>query len=223
MAIPGDASVAFPGEEYHKGAGSAYRRKAEALRAGGSLYRRLNHSDPFGLCCSSAEATAIVADLARKRSAINTAVAAFIPATAAAAVGTLGVAAGAEAIAGSSVVQEGRIMMQAARMLRSPGMGQLEAAARSGTSAAARIGGRTITYDPAPFSGLTNFGGNTFHLGEEAFASRPELTRTVLHELFRLGNGVGTGASGASAASETQAAFNFAQRAFTVGSKLGIW
>jgi RHS repeat-associated protein len=213
---------------YNPSAGRFTQEDPIGLAGGLNLYGfaggdPVNYSDPFGLCCTNAEAKAVITDLARRRSAINTAVAGFIPATAAAAFGTLGVAAGAETIAGSSVVQEGRIIVQAARVLRSPGMRQLEEAARSGTSAAARIGGRTVTYDPAPFSGLTNFGGNTFHLGEEAFASRPELTQTVLQELFRLGNGVGTGASGATAASETQAAFSFAQRAFTFGSRLGIW
>lgn len=108
-------------------------------------------------------------------------------------------------------------------MLRSGGMAELRAAAEAGVSASANIGGRTVTFDPGAFSGLTNFAGKSFHLGSEAFASKAELTKTVLHELFRLSNGAGTGASGASAAAETRAAAAFADRAYQFGSRIGIW
>jgi hypothetical protein len=121
------------------------------------------------------------------------------------------------------LLQEGKIVVEASKILRSGGMAELAAAAEAGTSAAVTIGGRTITYDPVPISGMTNFAEKTFHLGREAFASKMELTKTVLHELFRLSNGAGTGASAASAAAETRAAASFADRAYTFGSQLGMW
>ena len=114
-------------------------------------------------------------------------------------------------------------MVDAFKVLRSSGMAELKAAAQAGTSASANIGGRTITYDPAPFSGMTNFADKTFHLGKEAFASKKELTKTVLQELFRLKTGVGNEANRATAVAETRAAANFAERAYRFGAKLGIW
>lgn len=165
----------------------------------------------------------VIQQLGRMAPAINTAVVGFLPTTASVAAGGAGIRGAAGAIASSSFGQGVTIAVQAIGIMRSGGMRQLEEAARSGTSAAVQIGGRTITYDPGPFSGMTNFAGNSFHLGREAFASRAELTKTVLHELFRLRNGAGSSASGASAIAETRAAASFAERAYRSGSRLGIW
>jgi len=63
---------------------------------------------------------------------------------------------------------------------------------------------------------MTKFGENGFLLGPEAFKTRAELAKTLLHELYRLATSSvkTTGATQAGAASETTAAVNFAERAF---------
>ncbi|MCB9654682.1 MAG: hypothetical protein H6729_11190 [Deltaproteobacteria bacterium] len=95
---------------------------------------------------------------------------------------------------------------------------QLRAAHAAGQSATVRIGGRLIQYEPGlPASGMTMFGENGFLIGREAFASQAELGKTVLHELYRLGTSASaSGVSGSLAASETAAAFGFAERAIGV-------
>jgi hypothetical protein len=94
-------------------------------------------------------------------------------------------------------------------------IGQLRAAFEAG-GAELNIGGRTILVDPGvPASGMTLFGENGFILGREAFTSQAELTKTLLHETFRLVTSQSAaGVSGELASSETNAAFTFAERAF---------
>lgn len=89
-------------------------------------------------------------------------------------------------------------------------------AAFEGGGAELNIGGRTILVDPGvPSSGMTLFGENGFIVGREAFTSDAELTKTLLHETFRLVTSQSvTGVSGQLATSETEAAFTFAERAF---------
>jgi hypothetical protein len=114
--------------------------------------------------------------------------------------------------------QESAIINETRQILSSSEMAQIRAAHAAGESVTLRIGGRLIQYEPGlPASGMTMFGENGFLIGREAFASEAELTRTLLHELYRLSTssvGRGAGASGAAVASETQAAFQFAERAF---------
>lgn len=65
-----------------------------------------------------------------------------------------------------------------------------------------------------PASGMTMFGENGFLIGREAFTSESELTKTVLHELYRLNTSASAGGvSGELAAQETAAAADFANRA----------
>lgn len=72
-------------------------------------------------------------------------------------------------------------------------------------------------------SGMTWFG-RGFHLAPEAFASEGELTKTILHELFRLNvRAVGVEATGAAATTETSAAAGFADRTYRIGRFLGLW
>jgi hypothetical protein len=94
-------------------------------------------------------------------------------------------------------------------------LGQLRSAFEAG-GAELNIGGRTILVDPgAPVSGMTLFGENGFLLGREAFVTDAELTKTLLHETYRLTTSqAAAGVSGSLATSETNAAFTFAQRAF---------
>lgn len=77
------------------------------------------------------------------------------------------------------------------------------------------INGRTISYDDAPFSGMTWFEKNGFNIGREAFISEEELIKTVLHEMHRLKTSVLRGSGSASEVTrETQAAFDFAEMAY---------
>jgi hypothetical protein len=79
------------------------------------------------------------------------------------------------------------------------------------------INGRTISYDDAPFSGMTWFEKNGFNIGREAFNSDEELVKTVLHEMYRLETstlrGIGTAAE---VSNETQAAFTFAEKSYVL-------
>lgn len=62
---------------------------------------------------------------------------------------------------------------------------------------------------------MTMFGEDGFLIGREAFASPGELDRTVLHELHRLTTSQSSaGITGGLATNETQAAFDFANRAY---------
>jgi hypothetical protein len=75
------------------------------------------------------------------------------------------------------------------------------------------LNGRTITYDDAPFSGLTNFEKNGFHIGKEAFKDEDEIIKTVLHEMHRLKTSKLRGSGSAiEVAEETKAAFNYAEK-----------
>jgi uncharacterized protein RhaS with RHS repeats len=187
----------------------------------------VSHTDPLGLCSredhwkNCPNDPPIESQMSNRRILV-----------ASATIATMGAASGAGAAAegagtgvtGGSIVQGAKIMLQTAKILRSAGMAELRAAAAAGRSAAVQIGGRTITYEAElPSSAMTNFAENSFHLGSKAFSSNTELAKTVLQELFRLTTGAGTGATGASAAAETNAAFTFAERAYKLGSKLGIW
>lgn len=75
------------------------------------------------------------------------------------------------------------------------------------------INGRVITYDDAPFSGLTNFEKNGFHIGREAFKDDDEIIKTVLHEMHRLKTSKLRGSGNAAdVAQETKAAFDYAEK-----------
>jgi hypothetical protein len=61
---------------------------------------------------------------------------------------------------------------------------------------------------------MTMFGEEGFLIGPEAFTSLSELSKTVLHELYRLRTTASAnGLSADLAAKETKAAFDFAERA----------
>jgi hypothetical protein len=68
---------------------------------------------------------------------------------------------------------------------------------------------------------MTMFGENGFLIGNEAFQSEAELTKTLLHELHRLStsNVQVSGANAGSAAAETEAAFRFAEKAYKLLSR----
>ena len=77
------------------------------------------------------------------------------------------------------------------------------------------INGRAISYDDAPFSGMTWFEKNGFNVGREAFSSDEELIKTVLHEMHRLETSTLRGSgTAAEVAKETKAAFNFAEKSY---------
>ena len=85
--------------------------------------------------------------------------------------------------------------------------------------AIARINGRQIQYEPdLPASGMTlaSPGDDGFILGNQAFSSKGEEVRTVLHELYRLAtmHVAQTGITQEIATDSTQTAFTFANRAY---------
>ena len=94
-------------------------------------------------------------------------------------------------------------------------LAQIRTAHIAGEPLSVNVEGRLIQYEPGlPASGMTMFGENGFLIGREAFTSQAELQKTLLHELYRLNTSTSAaGASGALAAQETKAAFDFAARA----------
>ncbi len=123
---------------------------------------------------------------------------------------------GGALVAEAAVAEEfSTVEMAVVNEARSISLAQLRAAFQAG-GAELSVAGRTILVQSGlPASGMTLFGENGFILGEEAFASDAELTKTLLHELYRLAmSESATGASGALVTSETNAAFSFAERAF---------
>lgn len=78
------------------------------------------------------------------------------------------------------------------------------------------ISGRTIQVEPnLPFSGMTLFKENGFVLGKEAFASKQELIKTLLQEIYRLETSTIKKTGNASqeiVTAETKAASEFAEK-----------
>ncbi len=111
---------------------------------------------------------------------------------------------------------EKEIIGEAKTILSSNQMSAIREAHEKGASLTVKVGGRTIQYEPGlPASGMTMFGENGFLIGREAFRNSTEINKTVLHELHRLhtSSALKTGVSGSQVSAETQAAFDFAERA----------
>lgn len=110
---------------------------------------------------------------------------------------------------------ESNIINEAKTIINSSEFAQIKAAHRAGQSVTVNIGGRIIQYEPGlNASGMTMFGENGFLIGNEAFTSSGELSKTVLHELYRLNTSANSaGVSAELAAQETKAAFDFAEKA----------
>jgi hypothetical protein len=131
----------------------------------------------------------------------------------------------ASAVEAGFTAEEAGILAEAQGILESAEMAEIVEAHAAGESTVVEIGGRLIQYEPGlPASGMTMFGENGFLVGSEAFSSEGELAKTVLHELFRLSTSVvpEAGATGATAAAETDAAFGFAARAYEFLQGLGL-
>jgi hypothetical protein len=117
---------------------------------------------------------------------------------------------------------EAAIMNEVRGILSSPGMAQIRAANSAGIGITVKIGGRLIQYEPGlPASGMTMFGEDGFILGREAFRDEAELTKTLLHELYRLGMSARGALGDASSmqeviTAETEAAAGFAERAYNL-------
>lgn len=168
----------------------------------------VNFSDPFGLCPEGKlEVNGECVDL------LTGTPPAVVPRVAR-----------AGAVAGAAA-RGARIMMETRRILASAEFATIRAAAQSGAAAEVQIAGRVVAYEPGlRASGMTLSGEGGFVLGREAFSSGAELTKTVLHELYRLATSASAaGATGALAATETAAAASFAQKAFAVGKALFLW
>ena len=111
---------------------------------------------------------------------------------------------------------ESRVINEARTIINSSEFAKIEVAQKTGQSITVNIGSRTIQYEPGlPASGMTMFGENGFLIGREAFTSKEELAKTVLHELYRLNTSASSaGVSAELATQETQAAFDFAGKAY---------
>ncbi|MFT3676825.1 MAG: RHS repeat-associated core domain-containing protein [Chitinophagaceae bacterium] len=108
------------------------------------------------------------------------------------------------------------IVNEANKILAASELQVLKNAHQSGTFAEVTIGGRRVLFEPdLPSSGFTLMGENGFVLGNEAFQSSGELGKTLLQELYRLKNSAVPkfGLTGAQSSTETNAAFQFAERA----------
>jgi hypothetical protein len=129
-----------------------------------------------------------------------------------------GQAAGRTAAAPAFNATEQSIIQEVRGMLKAPEMQQIREAYAAGKDVTVRIGGRVIQYEPGlKASGMTMFGENGFLIGREAFRSEGELIKTLLHETHRLkttASTQGAGVSGAMVKAETEAAYEFAERAY---------
>jgi hypothetical protein len=109
---------------------------------------------------------------------------------------------------------EQALVADARQILGSPEMVKIRAAQAAGEQITTTINGRTIQYQPdLPWSAMTWHAQKGFTLGEEAFTSEAELTKTVLQELFRLAN-ASQQAGKEIAAEETLAAYTFAEKTY---------
>lgn len=116
---------------------------------------------------------------------------------------------------GFSAAERG-VISTSSKILQNGGA-DLVKAFESGEAKELTIAGQKIIVQPdAPISGMTLHGENAFVLGKQAFSSSTELSKTVLHEMYRLTFQQGDAASAASAAAATKAAADFAERAFDV-------
>ena len=113
---------------------------------------------------------------------------------------------------------ETAIIAEVQAILRSTEMRELQIAHRVGQSIEVSVAGRTIIYEPSlPASGFTLSGEDSFVLGALAFVSEAELVKTLLHELYRLTTSAilkGDMVTGDEVSAETNAAFEFAERAY---------
>jgi hypothetical protein len=112
---------------------------------------------------------------------------------------------------------EKSIAEESHQILNSPQFKQITDGFANKTPVQIEINIRTISYDDAPFSGMTWFEKNGFNIGSEAFASEEELIKTILHEMHRLTTSTLRGSgTAAQVTQETQAAFNYANKTFNL-------
>jgi hypothetical protein len=106
-----------------------------------------------------------------------------------------------------------------AKVIQSTGLFErAKTAIQAGRDIEVTVGQRTIVVShELRDSGMTLFGENGFIIGRNAITSEAEFAKTLLHELYRLEfqQGVQAGAAGG-AATATQQAFQFADRAWTL-------
>lgn len=109
-----------------------------------------------------------------------------------------------------------KILSEVKNILHSQQFQSLCNAFKQGIAHTEIIKGRTIQVEPdLPFSGMVLFEENGFVLGKEAFASKEELIKTLLHEIYRLETsivGKNRKATQLEITAETKAAFEFSER-----------
>lgn len=111
---------------------------------------------------------------------------------------------------------EQKIIYEVRNILQSHQFQTLYNAFKQGVVHTEIINSRTIQVEPdLPFSGMALFKENGFVLGKEAFASKNELIKTLLHEIYRLETstiGKNKKATQQEITAETKAAFEFAEK-----------
>lgn len=115
------------------------------------------------------------------------------------------------------------VIQEVKKIIESGILKDIETAFENNISKEFIVGNRIIVVEPKlPFSGFTLMGENSFILGKDAFESQAEMIKTLLHEIFRLEHSIlkeNVGITQQQAASETNEAFDFAERAFNLELK----
>ena len=110
------------------------------------------------------------------------------------------------------------IVLQATRLLASPGMAALRRAVAAGVYFKFQFEDMYIAFSeqwaPKGYQAMTDFEARGFTFTPNAFSSESEIVKTILHELWRVT--VQSGAKFGSEAGEfTDKAFDFAERAYS--------
>ncbi|MGW6421023.1 polymorphic toxin-type HINT domain-containing protein, partial [Streptomyces sp. NPDC055055] len=111
---------------------------------------------------------------------------------------------------------ERQILQQAQSIMNSPEFAKIRQAHAAGVFTEISVGGVGVLYEPGlPSSGFTLFSENSFVMGPVAFQSEAETAKTLLHESHRLATSkVAGGVSAGLVSSETDGAFDFANKAY---------
>ncbi|OEK07298.1 hypothetical protein A8C32_17825 [Flavivirga aquatica] len=116
---------------------------------------------------------------------------------------------------------ENAVINEASAILKSNGFKLIEEAAKKGKFEEVVINGRRVIFEPnLPSEGFTLMEEGAFVMGGKAFTSTEEVSKTVLHELYRLTTSKisteGAGLTQKLATQETMSAFQFAEKAAKV-------
>jgi hypothetical protein len=120
---------------------------------------------------------------------------------------------------GFTAVESG-VIREVKSILNSSELTTLRNAASRGEQASVTINGRSFSYEPdmpvgKGYYAMTDYTGNGFHLGGDAFANQQELTKTLLWEIYRLESTASkVGKTAATAAQESKSVQTFTESAY---------